>query len=163
MSKHLTDPQYAVKAATRRAIQLAGGPHAAEDYIRANCPSRQGMDAARLSRYGNPNEPEFAPIDICFLLDQAAGSPEIVRALACLEAHDLVARESVAAQLAKDVTALAGDIAKDSGELISTAIEASGDGVVSINEAKAIDQRAADLQDKVVDIRRAARKSMVGK
>jgi hypothetical protein len=152
MTKPFTDAQYALKAAVRRAVKMAGGCHAAAEVVR--------VDAARLSRYGNIDAPEFAPIDVCFELDRAAGSPEIARALAGLEGCDLTPRDDILSQIARDVTSLAGDIAKDSGDLVSTAIEASHDGKLTINEAKSIDDRAADLQDKVVDIRKAARKTM---
>lgn len=144
--KPLCDAQFAFKAAVRRAVTLAGGPGAASEFVR--------VDAARLSRYGNPDCPEFAPIDVCFALDHAAGKPVIFEAWTSLALHP--------DQIASDITQLAGSIAKDSGELVSTAIEAVADGI-SINEAKAIDDAAADLQDKVVDIRAAARKSMAGK
>jgi hypothetical protein len=144
--KPFTDSQFAFKAAVRRAVKMCGGPNAAADVVR--------VDAARLSRYGNPDCPEFAPIDVCFVLDKAAGKPVIFDAWADLA--------ETANDLASDVMNIAGGIAKESGELISTAIEATADGKLTINEAKAIDERAADLQDKVVDIRAAARKSMVG-
>jgi hypothetical protein len=65
--------------------------------------------------------------------------------------------------LARDITALAGDIAKESGDLISTAIEAASDGKISINDARAIDNEAADLQDKIVSIRSATRKTIASK
>src|SRR3954470_7832929 len=129
--KNFTDAQYAMKAATRRAVTMCGGPHAAAELTR--------VDAARLSRYGNIDCPEFAPIDVCFALDIGAGSPEIARALTLQEGHRLEERDPIAEQLARDVTALAGDIAKGSGELISTAIEAFADGKMSVNEAKAVD------------------------
>lgn len=142
--KPFCDAQFAFKAAVRRAVSLAGGPGAASEFVR--------VDAARLSRYGNPDCPEFAPIDVCFALDKAAGKPVIFEAWTALATHP--------DQITNNVTLLAGSIAKDSGELVSTAIEAVSDGTLTINEAKAIDDAAADLQDKVVDIRAAARKSM---
>lgn len=150
--KPLNDHQYAFKAAVRRAIVMAGGCKAASEDVRA--------DAARLSRYGNIDAPEYAPIDICFDLDKAAGDPVVLRAYADLLGFELVPRDEAADQLARDVTSLAGNIAKESGELVSTAISAASDGKISINDARAIDDEAADLQDKIVDIRAAARKSI---
>ena len=58
--KPMTDAHYAFKAAVRRAVKMAGGPNAATDVVR--------VDAPRLSRYGNIDAPEFAPIDVCFEL-----------------------------------------------------------------------------------------------
>ena len=150
--KSLSDAQYAFKAAVRRAVTMAGGPIAATNTVR--------VDAPRLSRYGNIDCPEFAPIDVCFELDRAAGDPAVLRAYADLLGFDLVPRDEAADQLARDVTSLAGGIAKESGELVSTAINAASDGMISINDARSIDNEAADLQDKIVDIRAAARKSM---
>src|SRR3954471_8083979 len=143
--KQLTDAQYAFKAAVRRAVTMCGGPHAAAELTR--------VDAARLSRYGNIDCPEFAPIDVCFALDQGAGKPVIFNSWAELGQAD---------QLARDLTLLAGEIALETGELIQTAIAASADGTTTINEAKSIDDRAADVADKIVDIRRAARRKMTG-
>lgn len=152
--KPFTDAQYSFKAAVRRAVKMCGGPHAAESITR--------VDAARLSRYGNPDAPEFAPVDVCFDLDKAAGDNVILRAWADLCGFEIVARD-LDAHIAHDLTVAAGHVARESGELISAAIEAESDGVVTPNEARAIDEAAADLQEKVVNIRAAARKSMGGK
>lgn len=152
--KSLTDAQYAFKAAVRRAVKMAGGPNAATEVLR--------VDAPRLSRYGNVDAPEFAPVDVCFELDRSAGDPVILRAWADLMGFDLTPREGAAID-ALNLTTAAGQIAKDSGDLISTAIEAASDGKISPNEARTIDDAAADLQDKVVDIREAARAAMAAK
>lgn len=151
----MTEQQIAFKAAVRRAVVLAGGPHAAARSSR--------VSAALLSMYGNIDRPEFAPIDVCFELEQAAADPVILRALADLHGFDLVQRDPEAEALARDITTLAGNIAKESGELISTAIEAAADGKISINDARAIDNEAADLQDKIVSIRSATRKTIASK
>lgn len=147
-----SDTQLAVKAAVRRAVTLAGGPTAAAQSTR--------VCAALLSRYGNIHSPEFAPVDVCVDLDRAAGDHVVLRALADLAGFELVLRDEAADQLARDVTALAGSIAKDSGDLVSTAIDATRAGKLSVNEAQRIDTEAADLQDRVVDIRAAVRKTI---
>jgi hypothetical protein len=149
--KPLSDAQYAFKAAVRRAVKMAGGPNAATDVVR--------VDAPRLSRYGNIDAPEYAPIDVCFDLDKAAGDPVILRAWADLMGFDLVPREEVVDQLKRDVTALAGGIAKESGAVVSEAIEAVQNGKPSLTAARAFDEAAADLQERVVDIRARVRKS----
>jgi hypothetical protein len=151
----MTEQQIALKAAVRRAVTLAGGPNAASRSTR--------VSAVLLSKYGNIDQPEFAPVDICFDLESAAADPVVLRALADLHGFDLVPRDGHAEALARDITALAGNIAKESGDLISTAIEAASDGKISFNDAKAIDQEAADLQDKIVSIRTATRKTIAGK
>jgi hypothetical protein len=149
---NLNERQIALKAATRRAVMLAGGPHAAAKSTR--------VCAALLSRYGNINCPEIAPADVCADLDLAVGDAVVLRAYADLLGFDLVLRDEATDQLARDMTALAGDLAKESGELISTTIDATRDGAISVNEAMAIDRDAADLQDKIVSIRTAARKTI---
>lgn len=152
--KALTDAQYAFKAAVRRAVKIAGGPNAAAELVRA--------DAARLSRYGNVDAPEFAPVDVCFELDRAAGDNVILRAWADLCGVDITPR-NIDERVSHDLTVAAGQVARESGELISATIDAAADGKVTPNEAKAIDEAAADLQEKVVDIREAARRSMVAR
>lgn len=133
---------------------MCGGPHAAESITR--------VDAARLSRYGNPDAPEFAPIDVCFDLDRSAGDNVIMRAWADLCGFDLTPRDADA-DASHNLTVAAGQVALESGELISKTIEAQADGVITPNEARLIDESAADLQEKVIAIRHAARKSMIAK
>ena len=153
--KSLTDSQYAFKAAVRRAVKLAGGPNAATDAVR--------VDAPRLSRYGNVDAPEFAPIDVCFDLDKAAADHVILRAWAELLGFDLVPRNVDAASAAANLAHAAGQVAKESGELISAAIEAGADGHLTPNEARRLDEEAADVEQKVINIRRIARSAMGGR
>lgn len=150
----MSDAQYAFKAAVRRAVKMAGGPNAATEVVR--------VDAPRLSRYGNHDQPEFAPIDVCFDLDRAAGDHVILRAWADLAGFDLTPR-NVDATINADLTHVAGQVAKEAGEVISRAIEAGADGDISPNEARVIDQEAADLQDRVVRLREVVRPRMGGK
>ena len=142
-----SDAQFALKAAFRRAVLLAGGPSAAAAQTR--------VDAARLSRYGNPTAPEFPPIDVCEAIDALAGDDVILRMLAQLRGYDLVAHQ--ASPQSADLTRQAGAIARDSGDLISTALDAARDGKLSPNEARAIDEAAADLESNVVRLRRGVR------
>ncbi len=149
--KALTDVQYAFKAAARRAVKMAGGTSAAAEVVRAH--------ASQLSHYGNVDQAAFAPIDVAFELDKAAGDNVILRAWADLCGFDLVARD-VEKQVTHDLTVAAGQVARESGELISATIEAAADGNVTPREARAIDDAAADLEEKVINIREAARRSM---
>lgn len=152
--KPMTDAQYAFKAAVRRAVKQAGGPNAATDVVRA--------DAPRLSRYGNSDAPEFAPIDVCFELDKAAGENVILRAWADLAGFDLTPRNSEAI-VSACLASAAGQVARESGELISAAIEASADGKLTPAEARRLDQEAADVEQKVINIRKIARSAMGGR
>ncbi len=147
----MTDAQIALKAATRRAVKMAGGSVAASKDLR--------VDQGRLSNYGNPESALYAPVDVAFDIDRLAGDHVILRAWADLCGFDLVERNS-GIQASRCLTAAAGQVARESGELISATIEAASDGNVTPNEARAIDEAAADLQEKVIDIREAARRSM---
>jgi hypothetical protein len=149
--QRFSDAQYALKAATRRAVTMAGGCTALANTTR--------VDAARLSRYGNIHEMSFAPIDVAQQLDEAAGDHVILRAWADLAGFDLVPREASKA-ICADVTRQAGEIAKDAGELVSTAIEAAADGSLTPNESIRIDNEAADVQERVVQLRTTVRKAM---
>ncbi|MBR1193216.1 phage regulatory CII family protein [Bradyrhizobium sp. AUGA SZCCT0160] len=149
----LTDAQYALKAATRRAVKLAGGPNAASEVVRAA--------ASRLSQYGNHDVPIFAPIDVCAELDRAAGDPVILRAWADLLGFDLTPR-NVDAAVAADLAHAAGQVARESGELISAAIDASADGNLTPAEARRLDEEAADVEQKVVNLRKIVRPAMGG-
>jgi hypothetical protein len=146
----LTDAQYALKAATRRAVKMAGGPVAASESLR--------VDQGRLSKYGSNGDPLYVPIDVAFELDKMAGDNVILRAMSDLFGFDLVARD-VDGKAVGDLTTAAGQIARESGELISDVIEASASGVTPA-KARLIDDVAADLEEKIIDIRAVARRSM---
>jgi len=152
--KPFTDAQYAFKAAVRRCVQMAGGCNAAAQVTR--------VDAARLSRYGNLDSPEFAPIDVCLELDVAAGAPICLRALADVSGFELTPR-NVDAATAIDLAHAAGQVAKESGDLVSAAIEAGADGKLSPNEARRLHDEAADLGDKVVRLQNIVRPAMGGR
>lgn len=148
----LTDAQYALKAATRRAVQMAGGSSAASKELR--------VDQGRLSRYGSPEDALYVPIDVAAELDKLAGDHVILRAWADMLGFEIVARDPLAEQLAHDVTALAGSIAKESGELISSTIEAIADGALTPREAQKVHDEAADVIDLGVRMQSIARRSM---
>ncbi|TXH85516.1 MAG: hypothetical protein E6Q77_00380 [Rhizobium sp.] len=152
--KALSDAQYAFKAAVRRAVKIAGGPNAAAESVR--------VDAARLSRYGNNDAPEFAPIDVCQELDAAAGDDVILRAWADLKGFDLIPR-NIDAKVAGDLTAAAGAAALESGELISKAIEAAADGDITPNEARGVLEAAGEAKTKIIRIEEVARRSLAGR
>lgn len=147
----LSECQYALKAAVRRAVILAGGPAAACKALR--------VDAARLSRYGNPEDPSFIPVDVAHELDKLAGETVILRAMADLFGFELVPRNMVGPEFV-DLTQKAGEFARESGELVSTVIEAGHDEHMSPNEARRIDDAAADVEAKVIQIRQATRRVM---
>lgn len=149
----LTDAQYALKAATRRAVKMAGGPNATAEVVRAA--------ASRLSQYGNIDLTVFVPVDVAFELDKAAGDPVILRAWADLLGFDLTPR-NLDASVTRDLANAAGQVAKESGELICAAIDASADGNLTPAEARRLDDEAADVEEKVVKLRNIVRPAMGG-
>lgn len=152
--KSFSDAQYAFKAAFRRAVQMAGGCNAAANVTR--------VDAARLSRYGNIDAPEFGPVDVGFDLDMAAGDHVILRAWADLAGFDLTPR-NIDEQVSADLAQAAGQVALESGELISAAIDASADGKLTPAEAMRLDKEAADVEEKVIKLRKIVRPAMGGR
>jgi hypothetical protein len=144
IEKPLNDAQFALKAAVRRAVTLAGGPVAAAEVTRA--------DAARLSRYGSANDPLFVPVDVALALDEAAGDDVILRAWANLRGFELQARDAGVNQAA-NIHRLAGELARGTGEVVAEAIEASADGQITRNEAQRIDEVAANAEQTLVQLR----------
>lgn len=146
--KTFTDAQFAFKAAVRRAVKSAGGPNAASDFVR--------VDAPRLSRYGNIDSPEFAPVDVCFELDKAAGDAIILRAWANELGFALLPRETVQASV--DLVHAVGVLAKETGEMVSAAIEAGPNPTPAV--ARRLDDEAADVEQAASNVRKINRPAM---
>lgn len=74
----------ALKAATRRLVEMAGGLEP------ASCVTR--VRKTQLSDYGNPHAAEsFMPVDVIFDIEASLGEPVITRELARLQGHVLIA------------------------------------------------------------------------
>jgi hypothetical protein len=131
--------RHALKAATRRACQMAGGVDAFAQATRVNQPA--------LSGYGSPSEPEkFMPLDIVLDCDREAGAPVIVAELARLLGYRLVLADGGAD--ATDVTmADLATISMDAARVQTEVAGALEDGRVSAAEAARIDA-AIELQVK---------------
>jgi len=120
----------ALKAATRRAVDMAGGSESFQYVTRVG----QGQ----LSKYGltgEDHQSSFMPIDIALEADLEAGSPVIIEKLAALMGYRLVRDDT--AQEAKSL-ALA-DVARLSarvGAFAETAVDALDDGHVSAGEER---------------------------
>lgn len=148
----LSDAQYALKAATRRAVTLAGGPVAAAKSLR--------VDAGRLSAYGNPESALFVPIDVAAELDRLAGESVILRAWGDLLGFDLVPRNATP-DFSMDLLATqAGELARESGEVIAGTIEAAADKRISVNEARPLLENIADMKGTVVKLEEHIRKAV---
>lgn len=152
MDQKLTDGQIALKAAVRHAVRLAGGPVAASEFTR--------VDPARLSRYGNPSDPMFAPIDVAADLDLASGDDVILRAWANLRGYELTPRE--AETVLGDLRHSAGTLARETGALVSDAVDALADGALTPHEATRLDDQAAKAERTILDIRSQVRRAGKG-
>ncbi|MGY3609904.1 MULTISPECIES: phage regulatory CII family protein [unclassified Bradyrhizobium] len=129
----------ALKAATRRATAEAGTLAEVAKHTRTH--------GSMLSKYGNPNEHEFAPIDVAMDLDALAGDDRILRAWAEMRGYDLVKDERGVA--VESMAQHVGSVGRESGELISEMCTALADGKVTPNEALRIENAGEDLKDNV--------------
>lgn len=127
----------ALKAATRALVETAGGARSAASRV------RDGIDAARLSRYGSPHEPLFMPLDIIADLEAETGEPAIARALAELAGCDLVRRATAAprGQIAQNFAA----IAAEAGDVFKVTGAALGDGAITAAEARTMRHEGIEL------------------
>lgn len=76
---------YALKAATRRLLERVGG------CVQAAHVTRVGKST--LHRYGDPQAPDFMPIDIVLQLEVEAGEPLVSHELARIQGWDMVEKE----------------------------------------------------------------------
>jgi hypothetical protein len=129
----------AIKSATRRACEDAGPLHEIAANTRA--------DKSQLSRYGNPDQAEFIPLDIAMDLDALSGGDRILRAWAELRGYDLVRDER--GVRVEDMTRHIGAVGVEAGELISEMCNAAADGKITPREAEAVERRADDVIDNV--------------
>lgn len=139
-----------LKSATRRGVALAGGPNSLKTRV---APSH-------ISEYGNIAHSMFVPIDVAVEIDRAAKQPVILRAMAERLGYDLVPREQ--SSTVQSLTAAAGNLAREAGELVSTAIEVGSDGKLSPNEAKRILSEAADAEALIDEVKRPALHALAG-
>lgn len=132
-----------LKAATRRAIDMAGGSDSFEHVTRV----RQGQ----LSKYGLAGEEHaatFAPIDVALEADIEAGTPIITEMMAKLQGYRLVrdtADEPENGLTHRDISALNAEL----GDVSRLALEALEDGKVDARERKDLLAEIADLKRQI--------------
>jgi hypothetical protein len=125
----LGDDHLVLKAAYRDLLKAAGGPvYAAQNITRT--------DPARLSRYGNPNEQMFAPVDVIRDLEAHVGEPIVTRVLADQAGHVMVPKK--AATRSVDFDQHLACIAKELSDLVGGIAQAKADGTISAAEIEAI-------------------------
>lgn len=142
----------AIKSATRRACEDAGPLHEIAACTRA--------DKSQLSRYGNPDQPEFIPLDIAMDLDALSGGDRILRAWAELRGYELI-REERGVKI-EDMNRHIGAVGVETGELISEMCNAVADNKVTPREAEAIERRAEDVKDNITLLQSDCRRIRAG-
>lgn len=126
-----------LKSATRAAIRAAGPI--------ANVSRETRLDGGTLSRAGNIAENNFLPIDDAVRIDAMSGECRIVRTMARMLGYRLVPineTHGTDQALLND----AGEIARESGELVSNIVELSADGHFSPTDAKIVANDAGDVE-----------------
>lgn len=131
-----------LKAATRRALDQAGGGDAFQHVTRVR--------ANALSSYASANEEKadkFVPIDVAVECDIEANSPIIVSAMATMLGYKLVPCDAVAAtEVREAVTARdALRIAREAADVVRAIDDATEDDRVDARERKDINREIEDL------------------
>lgn len=125
----------ALKAVTRRALQMAGGPDSFSQATR--------VKTAALSKYGaGQEEASFLPIDVALDLDRDIGTPVVTEALASALGYRLVAKGDGADKTLcyRDIRA----VSREMHELVDAAMLAQEDGDVSPEELRSILKEGED-------------------
>lgn len=122
-----------LKAATRRAIEIAGGARSFAAVTR--------IKEGNLSKYGSPNEDHaetFMPIDVAVEADMEAGSPIILSAMAEMLGYKLVPLAGSDDDANAVTAADALNIANEAGDVVRSITEALADGKVCAADRKEI-------------------------
>ena len=129
-----------LKSATDALFSTFGGQESAALFTRVGQQS--------LSRYAclsKEAEDRFAPCDIIADIEVKLGTPVVTATLADLSGHMVIKRPGPMLQSGNSARDL-GNLAKESGEAVSTYATAIADGKVSVAEAKKI---RAELLDNI--------------
>lgn len=145
----------ALKAVTRRGLDLAGGGGIACHSTRVN--------EAQLSKYASNSEDNakaFVPIDIAVELDMLAGSPVITSHMADLLGYRLVPVAPAgdgAGDTASDMLTLgdALDIANEASDVVRRITEALADGQVCAADRRGI---AGEIDEAIRALKQALKK-----
>ncbi len=136
----------ALKAATRRALDMAGGPESFQHTTRV----RQGQ----LSKYAAPSDEHadsFMPLDIALEADLEAGAPIIVEQLARMQGYRLVRieQEPDGQELShRDLSALHIEFA----DVVRVAHDALEDGHTDAGERRRIGRELSELKKAIAVI-----------
>ena len=140
----------ALKSSTDRALDVAGGP--------ANMQYETRVVVGNLSKYGSPNDPMFAPVDVALDIDLKAREPIITRALALAQGFDLIAL--AANPDARPWSAEMGSLADEMGKLLASLGDAAAETAVTPPEANACLEQAEQLRTQLEEL--VARLALIG-
>lgn len=138
-----------LKAATKRAVQIAGGPVSFAFATRVEAPA--------LSKYvGRDYADAFMPVDVVADLEADIGAPLVTEHLARLSGYRLVrAGEGAGADTGRGLPdiGLLARIAKEANDVVQAMAEAAEDGRY---DAAEIDRVMREIDENVAVLRRAA-------
>ncbi len=140
--------QLTLKAATRRAVDMAGGGDSFQHVTRARGP--------QLSRYGSTSEDnldKFIPIDVAVEADQEAGAPIILSAMAEMLGYKVVPHEAVHASTAHPITVRdALRIANEAADVVKAITDAlDTDNIIDAAEEKVITREIDEVMRTLVE------------
>lgn len=123
-----------LKAATRRAIDMAGGGEAFSHATR--------IKAGNLSKYGSPNEDNaetFMPIDVAVECDIEAGSPTILSTMAEMLGYQLVPIAGARGDHGEQINIVdALNIANEAADVVRAITDGLADGHICAADRKEI-------------------------
>lgn len=121
---------FALKAAVRHALAIAGGGERFAAVTRVNAPA--------LSKYGDALGEAFMPLDVAVDLDREIGAPVIAEALAAAHGYRLSPADPAAAGAPN--FADVAKIMRESCDVADALTDALADGRIGPNEARTIDR-----------------------
>lgn len=141
-----------LKAASRRAVELAGDVTAVERITRVR--------KAALSKYTAVHETAyFMPVDVALDIDRDTGEPVILREMAALEGYDLAPRRGARnatggnAMLAR--AHLVGRLTREVADVVAEVLAADADGVITPRERSALLKEIDEAQGALNAMRRS--------
>ena len=141
---------YRLKAAFRDLVEKAGGLERAS--------IRTGYGKSSLQRWASAEHPDVMPLTAALLLEADTGSPLVTAAMAGLQGHSLQ-KASLAGQLLQSEPARPAlleqwaGLGKSFAEMAGGMAFAMADGEVTVSEARAIDEAAANLAAQIETLR----------
>lgn len=135
-----------LKAITRRLVGRVGGVK--------NAARICGVTDSEVSFWQNDAHDRYIPIDHLVLLDTAAGDI-FLNELAQSRGYNLIPFSAASEPHCQLIPNIIGLLARESGELHYTALDAASDGIVTPAEARRIRDVIAPVKDKIAALEQA--------